>query len=152
MSGGAYGSSLRTPRRFSCQSRSGIRPHGSPCPRTDLPVRGSRCLLVGVSFDPVPVAVIAATAFVFVPGGALADFLGIPLGGGISLIPDVCCDGFECGAGVHAGGDLDRVAVCHVAPGVMRELVTEHGCCVAGGCGLVDEVVGVHASPTSRPS
>src|SRR5699024_4608714 len=85
-------------------------------------------------------------------GGALADFLGIPLGGGISLIPDVCGDGFECGAGVHAGGDLDRVVVVHVVPGVDSELVTEHGGGVDRGCGPVDEVVGDHASPTSRPS
>src|SRR5699024_7444757 len=65
---------------------------------------------------------------------------------------NVCGDGFECCAGVHAGCGFDRVVVCHVVPGVGSELVTECGGGVDRGCGLVDEVVGDHASPTSRPS
>src|SRR5699024_9164262 len=70
----------------------------------------------------------------------------------VAVPEDVCGDGFECGAGVHAGCGFDRVVVCHVVPGVGRELVTENGGGVDRGCGLVDDVVGDHASPTSRPS
>src|SRR5699024_11184426 len=75
--------------------------------------------------------------------GALESASHVP-----ALAPNVGGDGFEGGAGVHARGGFDRVVVVHVVPGVDGELVTERGGGVDGGCGLADEVVGDHASPS----
>src|SRR5699024_3658069 len=79
-----------------------------------------------------------------------SDLAGFVLGfrvresGVVGVVPNVCGDGFECGAGVHARGGFDRVVVVHVVPGVDGELVTERGGGVDSGCGLADEVVGDH--------
>src|SRR5699024_1728176 len=78
----------------------------------------------------------------FVPGFRVLE------SGVVGVVPNVCGDGGECGAGVHAGCGVDRVVVVHVVPGVDGELVTERGGGVDRGCGLVDEVVGDHASPS----
>src|SRR5699024_7116547 len=55
------------------------------------------------------------------------------------FVPDVCGDGFDCG--MHLCVEL-----------VVLPLESEYPVLSCGTHGLVDEVVGDHASPTSRPS